>query len=83
VVQRRRWAVRDHDPAEILEATEARTGSETQTGAGTHAEFLAVQRSTEPQSTRMKELIITMTDRSVCRLRLDNVVHDIRETVTR
>ncbi|GGN71905.1 GntR family transcriptional regulator [Actinoplanes lobatus] len=74
VIQRKGWVVRDHTPAEILEMIEARAGVEA------HAAYLAAQRITEAQLTRMEELIVTMEDDSVSRLRLNelnNVFHDI------
>lgn len=74
VVQRKGWVVRDHTPAEILEVIEARAGVEA------HAAFLAAGRITEAQLARMEELIVTMEDDSVSRLRLNelnNIFHDI------
>jgi DNA-binding GntR family transcriptional regulator len=74
VVQRKGWVVRDHTPAEILEVMEARAGVEA------HAAFLAAGRITGPQLTRLEELIVTMEDRSVSRLRLnelDTAFHDV------
>ncbi|MEU4561043.1 GntR family transcriptional regulator [Actinoplanes sp. NPDC023936] len=74
VVQRKGWVVRDHTPAEILEIMEARAGVEA------HAAFLAAQRITEAALTRLEELIETMEDDSVSRLKLNelnNVFHDI------
>ncbi|WP_328469293.1 GntR family transcriptional regulator [Actinoplanes sp. NBC_00393] len=74
VVQRKGWVVRDHTPTEILEMIEARSGVEA------HAAYLAAQRITAPQLARMEELIETMEDDSISRLKLNelnNVFHDI------
>ncbi|BBH68729.1 GntR family transcriptional regulator [Actinoplanes sp. OR16] len=74
VVQRKGWVVRDHTPVEILEIMEARSGVEA------HAAFLAAQRITEPALRQLDELIETMEDDSISRLKLNelnNAFHDI------